>query len=189
MLNRNRFLVLMWAVLTLVLCFGDHYCHVATGRLSYHWAPLVDGQSVWVWLIFAVAAAAFVWGTALVPMRDVPAKVTWPALFDTATVFVTGYALSGQMGATHPTALTVGLVVAWLVRVAARGFAPAYLVHGVVFAAIGVAGEGLFSMMGLFDYQLQQVVDCPWWLAGLYLHGSVALLEMNRSARALAARA
>src|SRR5690349_24671034 len=178
----------MWASLTLILCLGDHYCHVATGRLSYHWAPLVDGQSAWVWLIYAVAAAAFVWFTAMVPVRDVPATMPWAPIFDGAVTFVAAYALSGQLGASHPTGLLVGLVAAWLVRVAARGFPVTYLVHGVVFASIGVVAEGSFSMLGLFDYQLQQVVDCPWWLAGLYLHGSIALLEIARGARVLSAR-
>jgi hypothetical protein len=189
-MTRTRFLVLMWATLTLILCFGDHFFHVRTGMLAYAWNPLVDGQSAWVWLIFAVAMAAFLSLSALVPLRDVPPTVPWGPIIDGAVLFVGAYALSGQLGASHPAGLFVALAVSWLARVVARGTAaPTYLVHGLGFAALGVVSEGLFSMMGLFDYDLQQVVDCPWWLAGLYLHGSIALLEINRGARSLAARA
>lgn len=189
-LTRTRFLVLMWAALTLVLCLGDHYLHLRTGMLSYNWEPLVDGQSVWVWLAFAGGAAFMIGVSVAVPLRDHPAELAWAPIIDGAVLFLGAYALSGQLGASHPTGLFFGLALTWLVRVVGRGTAaPTYLVHGVLLAIVGVVAEGLFSKVGLFDYQLQQVMDCPWWLAGLYLHGSIALLEINRGARSLAARA
>lgn len=183
-MTRARFLTGAWLVLALTLCLGDHFFHLRTGILAYRWAPFVDGQSAWVWLIFAVAAAGFLASAAIVPLSDVPTHVPWPAIADSLTIFVGAYALSGQLGATHPTFLFSTLVIAWLVRVAARpADRPAYFIHGITFAAIGVLGEGTFSMMGLFDYQLQQIVHCPWWLAALYLHGSIALLEIARGAK------
>lgn len=185
-MTRTRFLLLIWAVLTLMLCLGDHFFHVRTGQLSYSWSPVVDGQSVWVWPIFAVAAGLFVGVSSTWAVRNIPERFAIAPVIDTAVLFLGGYALSGQLGASHPTALSIALVVAWLLRVAARGAAaPAYLSHGVLLAACGVVGEGLFSKAGLFDYELQQVVDCPWWLAGLYLHGSIALLEVTRAASTL----
>lgn len=185
-MTRARLLLLSWAVVTVALCLGDHFFHLRTGILGYHWAPYVDGQSIWTWLIFAVAATVFVASALAVPLEDVPARVPWPAIVDGLVLFMGAYALSGQLGATHPTLLFWALLVAWFVRVAVR---PAdrlwFAGHGVVLAVGGVVGEGVFSKLGLFDYQLQQVIDCPWWLAGLYLHGSVALLEIARGAKAL----
>lgn len=183
-----RFLVGIWIVLTVMLSLGDHFFHLRTGMLAYNWQPLVDGQSVWVWLVFGAAAAVMVGAAVAWPLREVPDSVPWVAIVDAGVLFVGAYALSGQLGASHPTLLFWGFVVAWAARVAFRGDRVAMVAHGIVFAAIGVLGEGLFSMMGLFDYELQQVVGCPWWLAGLYLHGSIALLEVARGAKSLAAR-
>lgn len=183
-MTRTRLLIGSWVFVTLTLCLSDHYFHLRTGRLAYHWVPLVDGQSVWTWLIFAVAAGGFVGVAALVPLREVPDRVPWAGIVDASVLFVGVYALSGQLGATHPTLLFWSLVVAWLIRIAARRADVLwYAGHGVALAVAGVAGEGLFSQLGLLDYQLQQVVNCPWWLAGLYLHGSIALLEVARGAR------
>lgn len=184
-MTRYRFLLGMWAALTTILCVGDHFFHLRSGMLTYRWEPMVDGQSVWVWLVFAVAAALFVAIAAVWPLNDVPDSVPWVAIADSGVLFLGAYALSGQLGTTHPTLLFWGLVVAWLIRLAFRRDRGAMFVHGVVFAALGVVGEGLFSKLGLFDYRLQQVVDCPWWLAGLYLHGSIALLESARGAKAI----
>lgn len=184
-MTRPRLLVLAWVVVTVALCLGDHFFHVRTGILRYHWAPYVDGQSVWTWLIFAVASAVFVGVAALVPLTDVPDSVPWPAMVDGIVLFLGAYALSGQLGATHPTLLFWALLVAWLVRIVVRPDRLWYAAHGVALACGGVVAEGLFSKAGLFDYRLQQVIDCPWWLAGLYLHGSIALLEVARGARFL----
>ncbi|MFZ1164831.1 hypothetical protein [Mycobacterium sp.] len=186
-MTRGRLLVGSWVAVTLTICLGDHFFHVRTGILRHHWRPFVDGQSVWVWLIFAVAAAAFVGVAAAVPLRDVPADVPWPAIVDSTALFIGAYALSGQLGASHPAGLFVALVAVWLIRIAVRPTDRLwYAAHGIVLAAAGVVGEGLFSDLGLFDYRLQQVMNCPWWLAGLYLQGSIALLEVARGATALA---
>lgn len=186
-MTRTRFLIGLWAAITVTICLGDHFFHVRTGILRYHWGPFADGQSVWAWLIFAVASAAFVGSAAVVPLKDVPRGVPWAGIIDGIALFAGAYALSGQLGDTHPTALFAALLAAWLIRIAAR---PAdlrwYAGYGIALAACGVIGEGLFSYLGLFDYRLQQVINCPWWLAGLYLHGSVALLEAARGARFLA---
>lgn len=185
-MNRTRLLTGSWAVVTVSLCTADHFFHLRTGVLSYHWHPFVDGQSVWAWLIFAVASALFLAGAVRVPITDVPSTVPLPAMLDGIVVFLGAYALSGQLGASHPTLLFWALALAWLVRVGARRRdLRAYVLHGIGLAVAGVLSEGTFSALGLFDYRLHQVVGCPWWLAGLYLHGSVALLETARGAAAL----
>jgi hypothetical protein len=178
-----RYLVTMWLGITVILSSGDHYFHVRTGILRYHWGPIVDGQSVWAWLIFGGAAAAMLAGTLAFPLSDVPSTIPWISILGATAVFIAAYAISGEFGATHPTALCVALVLLWLVRVALRpDDRLVYLAHGATLAVAGVVGEGLFSMAGLFDYRLQQVVDCPWWLGGLYLNGSIALLHIARGA-------
>lgn len=186
-MTRVRFLAVFWAAITVTICLCDYFFHVRTGILRYHWGPLADGQSVWAWLIFALASAAFVGSAAVVPLRNIPAGVPWARLADSVALFVGAYALSGQLGAIHPTGLFAALLAAWLIRIAARpADLLAYAGYGLVLAVCGVAGEGIFSYAGLFDYRLQQVINCPWWLSGLYLHGSVALLEASRTARFLA---
>lgn len=183
-------MLLIWLAFSATLCLSDHYFHVRTRTLRYHWAPMVDGQSVWVGLVFGAAAVAMIAGTLAFPLSDVPPRIPWRSILGSYTVFVAAYAISGQVGATHPTALFVTLAILWLLRVALRQHDRlVYLVHGLVLALLGVVGEGLFSIAGLFDYRLQQVVDCPWWLAGLYLHGSIALLEVARGAKSLHAPA
>jgi hypothetical protein len=173
----------------LVLCLGDHFFHVRTGILVYHWSPLIDRQSIWVWLVFTAAAAAMVASTLMFPLRDLPGSMPWARMLDAGLLFVGSYALSGQLGGTHPTVLFWSLVAAWALRLLAHGSdIGSYALYGLLLAAVGVVGEGLFSMAGLFDYQLQQVLRCPWWLAGLYLNGSVALLEIARGARYLSNR-
>lgn len=185
-MDRTRLLALCWAIVAVSLCAGDHFFHVRTGVLSYHWHPFVDGQSLWVWLVFAVASAVFVASAVVVPIKDVPETVPWPAMLDGIVLFLGAYALSGQLGTSHPALLFWALVLAWLVRIGARyRDLRAYVLHGIGLAVLGVLAESLFSALGLFDYQLRQIVGCPWWLAGLYLHGSIALLESARGAAAL----
>jgi ABC-type Fe3+-siderophore transport system permease subunit len=181
-----RYLVAMWLSITVILSSADHYFHARTGILHYNWTPTVDGQSVWAWLIFAGAAAAMLSATMAFPLSDIPSTIPWTSILGSTAIFVAAYGISGKVGATHPTALGVTLVLLWLVRVALRpDDRLVYLTHGATLAVAGVVGEGLFSMAGLFDYRLQQVVDCPWWLAGLYLNGSIALLHIARGAKSL----
>ncbi|MUL49272.1 hypothetical protein FZI85_10300 [Mycobacterium sp. CBMA293] len=188
-MTRRQFILSMWVALTATLCLGDHYFHVRTATLRYHWTPFVDGQSVWVWLVFAAAAAAMIASSVALPLTDVPDTVPWRSIISAWAVFVAAYAISGVVGASGATALSVTLVAAWLVRIAlCRQDRLVRVLYSGILAVVGVVGEGLFSMAGLFDYQLQQVVNCPWWLAGLYLHGGLALVHIARGAQALGVR-
>jgi len=184
--TKVRFAVFSWAAITLILCIGDRFFHVRTGILHYNWEPIVDGQSAWVWLVFAGAAAAMLAITIPFPQRDIPLAVPRRDILTSTAIFVVVYALTGMFGESHPTVLFAALVAAWLGRVLIRGEDRlVYLIHGVVLATGGVVGEGLFSRAGLFAYDLQQVVDCPWWLGALYLHGSIALLQVGRGWKSL----
>lgn len=189
-MTRTRFVVAMWAAVTAVIILGDHFFHVRTGILHYEQGPLVDGQSVWVWLVFAVAVIAMIASALLTPITSVPPSVQWGGIAVSGLVFVAAYGVSGMVGNSHPAALFVGLVVLWLARVVLlrREDRMLYLAYGLLLAVCGVVGEGLVSKAGLFAYQLQQVVDCPWWLAGLYLHGSITLLQIARGWRSYGPR-
>ena len=54
---QKRFVLISLLIGIFVYCIGDHFYHVKTNTLVYYWAPLVDGQSVWVWPMFIVGAA------------------------------------------------------------------------------------------------------------------------------------
>jgi len=185
---RTRFLATCAALLTLTLCIGDHFFHVRTGILEYNWTPLVDGQSVWVWPIFAVGATAMVLVGTIFPVTDTElTNIPWIAIFATSGVVVVVYFLSGQFGNSHPNEFFWVVFAAWLGRlVFQRSDRLAVLGMSLTLAVLGVVVEAAFSKAGLFDYQVRQILGCPWWLGTLYLHGGFSLLYVARAARFLA---
>lgn len=190
-MTRTRFLATCAALLTLTLCIGDRLFHVRTGILEYHWTPLVGGQSVWVWPIFAAGATAMVLVGTLFPVTDTGlTKVPWIPIFGTSGVVVVVYFLSGQFGNSHPNEFFWAVFAVWLGRLAfQRTDRLTVLWMSLTLAVLGVIAEGLFSQAGLFDYQVKQIVGCPWWLGALYLHGGFSLLYVHRGARVLARQA
>jgi hypothetical protein len=190
-MTRTRFLATCAVLLTLTLCIGDHFFHVRTGILTYNWTPLVDGQSVWVWPIFAAGATAMVLVGLIFPVTDTGlTEVPWIPIFGTSGVVVVVYFLSGQFGNSHPNEFFWAVFGAWLVRLAfQRTDRLPVLGMSLTLAVLGVVIEGLFSMAGLFDYQVRQILGCPWWLAALYLHGGFSVLYVTRGARFLARQA
>lgn len=53
-----------------------------------HWASPIDGQSVWVWLLFAAFAGAMVVATVAVPLTDAPTAVPWGAIGGSSAIFI-----------------------------------------------------------------------------------------------------
>lgn len=190
-MTRARFLATCAVLLTLTLCLGDYFFHVRTGILEYNWTPMVGGQSVWVWPIFAAGATAMVLIGTLFPVTDTGlTEVPWIPLFGTSGVVVLVYFLSGQFGNSHPNEFFWVVFAVWLGRLAfQRTDRLPVLWMSLTLAVLGVIVEGLFSKAGLFDYQVQQILDCPWWLGALYLHGGFSALYVGRGARLLARQA
>lgn len=166
---------------------GDHFFHVRNGILDYNWAPMVDGQSVWVAAFFlggAIALWAIHWPIAGAWDRE-PAP-GWASIAWSFVVLTGLYFASGQLGNTHPTALLLGASGLWVVRVLVEERRHrAVLVFASVIAGLGAFVEGLSSMAGLFDYADPDLLGVPFWLVACYLHAPFALLAIARRARAL----
>lgn len=160
----------------LTLC--DRFFHVAFGALSYT-SPIFTGQAWWVWPNFMLASGAMYLGAKLLfaPQLRQP---TMPQLLVSHALFIAVYGLSGVFNA-HPQALLWGFCLGWLLRLATmpsdRGV---YALFGVVLALAGCAFEGVLTLTGEFAYRAPEFFHVPLWLAGLYLHGSFAILQLVR---------
>jgi hypothetical protein len=100
------------------------------------------------------------------------------------------YFLSGQFGNSHPNEFFWVVFAVWLGRLAfQRSDRLAVFGMSLTLAVLGVVVEALFSKAGLFDYQVRQILGCPWWLGALYLHGGFSLLYVARAARFLVRQA
>ena len=168
-----------WAVvapLAVWLTACDQFFHLRTETLVYHWHPQVFGQTIIV---------PFVFGLAIVAMFQVAGALEGGrrASLAGSMALVTGaYLLSGLLAPRFAVAYAIVLVVLWLARVAWRGDAR-LLVVGVAIAVGGVLGEAALSAVGEFDYLDPDVLRVPWWLFGLYLHGSLVAVDLVQRLR------
>lgn len=168
-----------WAVvapLAVWLTACDQFFHLRTETLVYHWHPQVFGQTVIVPFVFALAIVAM-FQVAGVLEGGRRASLIGSMLFVTAA-----YLLSGLLAPRFAVAYAIVLVVLWLARVAWRGDAR-LLVVGVAIAVGGVLGEAALSAVGEFDYLDPDVLRVPWWLFGLYLHGSLVAVDLVQRLR------
>lgn len=169
--------VLVCAAVGTLLTLCDRFFHVAFGALLYRY-PIFTGQAWWVWPNFMLASGAMYVGAKLLFARHVRTP-TGAKLLASNAIFVAVYALSGVFNA-HPEYLLAGFLLAWLIRlVLAKDRLPLAL-FGVVLALAGCAFEGLLTLTGEFAYRAPEFFHVPLWLAGLYLHGSFAILHMVR---------
>lgn len=173
-MTRRQWAVVVPLAVWLTAC--DQFFHLRTETLVYHWHPQVFGQTIIVPLVFAVAVVA---------MFQVAGAVEGGRRCSLigSMLFVTGaYLLSGLLAPRFALAYAVVLVVLWLARVAWRGD-PRLLLVGVTIAAAGVLGEAALSAVGEFDYLDPDVLRVPWWLFGLYLHGSLVAVDLVQRLR------
>lgn len=173
-MTRRQWAVVVPLAVWLTAC--DQFFHLRTETLEYHWHPQVFGQSIIVPLVFAVAVVA---------MFQVAGAVEdgRRCSLTGSMLFVTGaYLLSGLLAPRFALAYAGVLVVLWLARVAWRGD-PRLLLVGVTIAACGVLGEAALSAVGEFDYLDPDVLRVPWWLCGLYLHGSLVAVDLVQRLR------
>ncbi|WP_320668667.1 hypothetical protein [Patulibacter defluvii] len=176
--------MITWLLVTLGFCVGDHFFHVRNGILSYSWEPMVDGQSVAVWPIFAAGSAIIVAVARLLPTAWLPEKpFRWGPVLLTFALTQLGYALSGQWGNAHPWRLTALLAVAWLVMFAFTPAKKAVLASSILLGVLGPFFEGAFSAAGLFDYAHVDVFHTPLWLAALYINGGFVMVQAARGLR------
>ena len=160
-----------------IFCIGDHFYHVWTKTLSYHWMPMVDGQSIWVWPIF-IGGAVLMVITAYPFTHDYPSPPTRHNLVFEFLWIHAIYLSSGLFGDAYPILFSMVMVALWALRVVLfTTYRSSIVALSLLLAGISPPMEGLFSYFGLFDYTLQQFVRVPWWLFAVYLHGGFGLFR------------
>lgn len=168
-----------WAlvpVLALWLTACDQLFHVRTQTLVYHWHPQLFGQTIIVPLVFAGAVVA------MFQVTGALAGGRRGSLILSFLVTTGAYLVSGLLAPRFALAYGIVLVVLWLARIVWRGD-PRLLLLGIGIAAGGVLGEAVLSAAGEFDYLHADVLRVPWWLFGLYLHGSLVAVDLVQRLR------
>lgn len=173
-MTRRQWALVVPLAVWLTAC--DQLFHLRTETLVYHWHPQIFGQTILVPFVFALAVVA------MLLAADTLSGGRRASLAG-SMIFVTGaYLVSGLLAPRFALAYAVVLIVLWLVRIAWRGDARLILL-GVVIAAGGVLGEFALSAAGEFDYLDPDVLRVPWWLFGLYLHGSLVAVDLVQRLR------
>lgn len=170
-------LCLAWLLVGLLLTCCDRFFHVAFGVLAYR-QPIVTGQAWWVFPGFVAAAAGMYLGARQFFARE----IALPSRADIAlglVLFVAAYAASGVFLA-WPHKLLIAFVVTWLLRVATSSNPAITFTFGLLLAVGGCVVEGLLMLTGDVAYRSPEIFHVPWWLAGLYLHGSFVVLQIVR---------
>jgi hypothetical protein len=170
-----------WACIPLIalwLSACDLFFHIQTDTLEYYWEPQFFGQAFTIPFLFA-AAAVMMFRTAATLGGGRPASA-WISIVITTVM----YAISGRVGPDHAVTYAWVLIALWIVRVAWRRD-PRLIAVGLSIAAGGVLGEGALSAVGEFNYLHPDVLRVPWWLFGLYLHGSLAATDIVQRLRVI----
>lgn len=159
----------------LTLC--DRVFHVSSGALAYT-SPTFTGQAWWVLPNFILASGGMYTGALLLFARRIRRPtVAWLAWSHIA--FIAVYATSGQFFE-HPRALLWSFVLIWLLRLAIEPDRIPLMGFGLLLAIAGCGVEGALTLTGEFAYRAPEFFHVPLWLAGLYLHGSFAILGAVR---------
>jgi hypothetical protein len=160
----------------LVATVGDHL-HVVYGVLFYP-RPVLFQQAWWVFPLFVGACLAMLSGSESVRGLLSGARVP-PSLPDAALAtgaFFIAYAFTA-VAAELPNLVLVVLGGTWLVRV--RRLPRWVVLFGLLAAACGVGFESALSALEEFKYVNPDFLGVPRWLAGIYLHASIAGVWMR----------
>lgn len=163
-------------VLALWLTAYDQFFHLRTETLVYHWHPQLFGQTITVALQFAVAVVV------MFRVAEPLAGGRRCSLAVSAITVTVMYLVSGLLAPRFAVAYAIVLVLLWLARVAWRRDGRLLLL-GIVIAGGGVLAEAALSAVGVFDYLDPDVLRVPWWLFGLYLHGSLVAVDLVHKLR------
>ncbi|WP_062391214.1 hypothetical protein [Gordonia phthalatica] len=184
---RTRYALGMIVATTLLYCFGDHFFHVRMGMLRYNWAPLVDGQSVWVYLFF-LGGSIIIWFLGIAFARlwtDTEATVpSWRYIGGTFVALIAVYLCSGLIGVEHPHLYFWIMLVTFALRlVIEERTHRAGMLAAAVVIAVGAFIEGGVAWLGLFTYAHVDVAEIPAWLVAAYLHIAFFAVAVARRAR------
>lgn len=173
-MTRRQWALVVPLALWLTAC--DQIFHLRTETLVYHWHPQFLGQTITVPFLFALAVVAMLRAAGgLVGGRRC-------SLIGSLLIVSGAYLVSGLLAPEFAWAYAVVLIVLWLARVFWRGD-PRLLLLGVAIAVGGMLGEAALSAVGEFDYLDPNVLRVPWWLFGLYLHGSLVAVDLVQRLR------
>jgi hypothetical protein len=174
------------AVFTVVFILGDHFFHVRTGILTYHWEPKFDGQSVGS-LIFWLTLAASGWPGFWLLARfwDDEDPPTWGYVALCFAISTVTYWASGAYGYSHYWTFfwVVTGVLAARVLLEGRGHPVAMLV-ACCYLIGGAVIEAIFIKMGMHTYARPDVLGMPAWLFVFFPFGAFLGVAWGRKARA-----
>ena len=171
------------AALVATLCDWNH---AYTGALVYP-EPAMGIQAWWVFpgffgaflsmgLIYQLLARAAD-GRIALGLSTSPGTLS--PFVEARSAFAMVYLASGW-GHEHPALMNAVFAAFFVIRWAATYERTWLLLVAIALAIGGVGVEGALSAFGLVAYGHQEIFYCPWWLAGVYLHGAFALREGMR---------
>lgn len=170
----------MWFVL------GDHFFHVRTGTLTYHWEPMIGGQSIAIvafFLTLSVIGWLGYWWFAAYWDGDAPPS--WGYVAFNLVALTVLYWASGRYGDNHPWEFIWVVGGVWVLRVLVEGRGHALAtIAACLFVTGGVFAEAAVIFLGMWDYAQPDVLGIPAWLIPQYLHGAFLGLAFARKARA-----
>jgi hypothetical protein len=150
--------------------------HVASGVLWYT-RPVLAGQAVWVPIVFGAGGLVMVnsqpWFLRRLPAT--PARAG--SLVAPAIALVVAY-VATAIASDRPLALTAGLTLAWLARLALHP-SVSCVVAGLALAVGGPLVEAGLSATGGFFYRRPDLLGVPMWLPALYLHVSLLTRQID----------
>ncbi len=160
--------------------------HAHTGTLVYP-DPWLFKQAVWVFplffLTFITMAAGYFWITKLLPGTIPHERSTVPGTFDACIEamisFGLVYLLSG-FGNREPMLLSFIFYGAFFLRLAFTYEKLFLFGLALVLAVSGMLAEGALAEFELVHYRRPEIVNVPFWLGALYMHGAFALREAMR---------
>lgn len=161
----------------LLISLGDRV-HLAFGVLTQEDSSFF-GQAWWVLPTFGVLSVLLYDGFRLTrsrlgePPRDASLKSSAVA----CALFLAAYASTGPLDAWGPW-LAALLTALWVPRVVARRSKTA-LIFSLLLALLGPLAEALQASTGRFAYDHPDLGQVPSWLFAIYLHGALAVHEVE----------
>ncbi|HXC49749.1 MAG TPA: hypothetical protein VN634_02585 [Candidatus Limnocylindrales bacterium] len=160
--------------------------HVRTGTISYR-DPWLFGQAWWVFPEFILTFLAMVAGYILLASRVSRAMPTQRSqsagsvrpFVESLVLFACLYLISG-FASREPVFLCWIFYATFLARWIVSYERAWLLLLALLMGIGGMVGEGLVGATGLAAYRHTDVFHAPLWLAGLYMHGALALRESMR---------
>lgn len=171
-------------ILALLAAIVATFCdaiHVYTKTLSYP-NPSFFNQAWWVFpgffLAFAFMAYSYIQVTQLLKhyvMTQLSCHHDGTApLVEALVLFAIVYMLSG-FGNFYPEALCWIFYISFFIRWLFSYERTWLLILAIMLAIGGMLFEGLLAEFGLVKYRYSEIFNVPYWLGGVYMHGTFAL--------------